>query len=55
MNPEQTIKELKEEMKKAQGQRDFEQYQAVLLFLEDYLKKRLPRISDFERFLCVFI
>ncbi|OKL35284.1 hypothetical protein BLL40_16170 [Domibacillus mangrovi] len=44
MNREQAINELKEAMKKAQGRRDFERYQAVLLFLEGYQKKEIAQI-----------
>jgi hypothetical protein len=44
MNQEQATNELKEAMKKAQGRRDFERYQAVLLFLEGYQKKEIAQI-----------
>jgi transposase len=44
MNREQAINELKEAMKKAQGRRDFERYQAALLFLEGYQKKEIAQI-----------
>lgn len=44
MNPEQAANELREAMKKAQGRRDFERYQAALLFLEGYQKKEIAQI-----------
>jgi transposase len=44
MNPKQAIPELKEAMRKTSDRRDFERYQAVLLFLEGYQKKEISRI-----------